>query len=155
MLAHIALSPQGAEFNLRNALPQLPLCLDLRVSSNPPYLFNRTGLFYKHRCHWFSESAFSFKSSENIHSQTVRARELIFWEKGHLPPPVICHMSCVMCNVSCVMCHVSCVMCQKLDVMCQKEKNKNKKYEQSGETSGWRVYYLWGYSSIYLFKVWV
>ena len=29
-------------------------------------------------------------SSKHLHSQTVRARELTFWEKVHLPPPLTC-----------------------------------------------------------------
>ena len=37
-------------------------------------------------------------SSEHIHSQTIRARDLKFWEKVHLPPPVMRHMSCVTCH---------------------------------------------------------
>ena len=46
-------------------------------------------------------SSFSSKSSEHLHSQTVRAREIQFWEKDHLPPPpVTCHVSHVGCHVS-------------------------------------------------------
>ena len=52
-----------------------------------------------------SESAFSSKSSEHLHSQTLRARELTFWEKFHLNPPVTCYVSHVMCHMSCVTCH--------------------------------------------------
>ena len=50
----------------------------------------------------------------NLHSQTVRARMLKFWEKVHLPPPVTCHhvtKSPVRCHVSRVICHVSHVGC--------------------------------------------
>ena len=50
-------------------------------------------------------------SSEHLHSQTVRARELKFWKKVYLPPSVMCHMSCVTCHVSHVMYHISCVTC--------------------------------------------
>ena len=32
-------------------------------------------------------------SSKHLHSQAVRARELTFWEKVHLLPPVTCHVS--------------------------------------------------------------
>ena len=42
------------------------------------------------------------KSSNYLHSQTVRARDLKFWDNVH-------HHLCVMCHVSCVMCHMSCV----------------------------------------------
>ena len=34
----------------------------------------------------------------HLQSQTVRARELKFWEKVHLPPAVTCHLSCVTCH---------------------------------------------------------
>ena len=37
--------------------------------------------------------------------QTVEARDLTFLEKGHLPPPVMCHVSSVPCHMSHVMCH--------------------------------------------------
>ena len=57
-------------------------------------------------------------SSVHLHSQTGRARELKFWDKVHLPPPVVCHVSDVMCHVSCVMCHVSCVTCHVSCAMC-------------------------------------
>ena len=42
-------------------------------------------------------------------SQSIRARELKFLEKLHLPPPFMCHVSHVTCNVSYVTCHLSCV----------------------------------------------
>ena len=38
--------------------------------------------------------------------QTVRARELKFWMKVHLPQPFMCHVSHVMCHMSCVTCHL-------------------------------------------------
>ena len=41
----------------------------------------------------------------------MRARELNFWEKVHLPPSVTCNVSQVMCHMSNVMCpvwHVTC-----------------------------------------------
>ena len=43
--------------------------------------------------------------------QTVKARELTFLEKVHLPQPVTFYVSQVMCHVSHVMCHVSRVTC--------------------------------------------
>ena len=39
-------------------------------------------------------------SSEHLHSQTIRARELKFWENVHPPPCVTCHMSRVRSQVS-------------------------------------------------------
>ena len=39
----------------------------------------------------------------------MRARELKFWEKAHLPIPVMCQVSHVTCHVSPVTCHMSCV----------------------------------------------
>ena len=46
--------------------------------------------------------SFSSKSSEHLLSQTIRARELTFCEKVHLPhlSHVMCHMSCVTFNFS-------------------------------------------------------
>ena len=46
-------------------------------------------------------------TTHKYHSQTVRARELTFWEKVHLPPPVTCHVSHVMCYMSRITCHMS------------------------------------------------
>ena len=43
--------------------------------------------------------------------QTVRARELKFWENVHTPPCVTCQVSCIMCHVSGVTCQVSHVRC--------------------------------------------
>ena len=48
-------------------------------------------------------------SSDHLHSQTVRARELKFCEKDHLPPPVICHLSPVTFHLS----HVTCLVTNK------------------------------------------
>ena len=42
---------------------------------------------------WLSRWSFVGISSEHLHSQTLRARELKFWEKVHLPSPVMCHLS--------------------------------------------------------------
>ena len=61
-----------------------------------------------------SESSFVKISSTNLHSVTVRARELKFWEKVHFPPPVICHVSHVTCHVSRVTCHMSHVRCHMI-----------------------------------------
>ena len=58
-----------------------------------------------------NNSSFVEISSEHLHYQTVKARELQFWEKVHLPQPVLCHMSRVTCHVSPVTCHVSHVTC--------------------------------------------
>ena len=58
-----------------------------------------------------SQSSLVKISSSKLHSQKVRAREMTFLKKVHLPPPVMCQMACVICHVSCVSCHVSCVTC--------------------------------------------
>ena len=50
-------------------------------------------------CQSVSRWPFVKISSNHIHSKTVRARKLKFWEKVHLPPPVICHVSHVMCHI--------------------------------------------------------
>ena len=42
--------------------------------------------------------------SSNLHSQTVRAKELKFGEKVHLPPSVMWHMSHIPCQVSILPC---------------------------------------------------
>ena len=39
-------------------------------------------------------------SSKHLHSQTVRARELKFWPKVHLPPPVSWHVSHIPYHMS-------------------------------------------------------
>ena len=49
---------------------------------------------------WLIQSSFSFQSSRHHHFQTVRARELTFWENVHPSPPT-CHMSRVTCHVLC------------------------------------------------------
>ena len=78
-------------------------------------------------------------SSEHLHAQTVQARELQFLEKVHLPPPVMCHVTCVMFLVSCVMCHMSWVAKKYIY-----KKNIIKKYGQSGGSCWWRVCYQRG-----------
>ena len=40
-----------------------------------------------------SQWSFVNISSKHFHSQTVRAKDLQFWEKVYLPPPVTCHVS--------------------------------------------------------------
>ena len=44
------------------------------------------------------------------YSQTIKAKELKFWEKGHLLPSVTCQMSCVTFRKSHVTCNMSIVM---------------------------------------------
>ena len=56
---------------------------------------------------WLSESSVVKISSQHPHSQTVGARYLKFWENVHLPPSVMCHLSCVMRHMSHVTCEVS------------------------------------------------
>ena len=58
-----------------------------------------------------SQSAFSSQSSRYHKSQTIRARELKFWENVHPPQHVTCHVSRVTCHVSRVTCHMSRVTC--------------------------------------------
>ena len=41
----------------------------------------------------FPNSSFAKVSSKHLHSQTIKTRELKFWEKGHLPQPIMCHLS--------------------------------------------------------------
>ena len=83
----------------------------------------------------FSQSSFSSRYSWYHKSQTVRARELKFWENVH--PPQTCHMSCVTCHVPChvsdVTCHVSHVTFLFFII-----------FGQSGEAYWWRVCYQWG-----------
>ena len=58
-----------------------------------------------------SQSSFVKIPSTNLHSQTVKVRELTFWEKVHLPPPVTCQVSHVtrhMSHVTCQLLHVTC-----------------------------------------------
>ena len=72
------------------------------------------GLSKKNLCHsaltdLFSNSSFVTISSNNLHSETIRARVLKFWEEVPLPLPlpVICHASHIICYVSHVTCHLS------------------------------------------------
>ena len=69
------------------------------------------GLFYKHLFHWFIQSFINSVSqpfpSEYHQSQTIRVRELKFWENVHPPQHVTCHMSPVMCHKTNVTCQVS------------------------------------------------
>ena len=64
-------------------------------------------LFYKHLHHSLIDSPISSKSSKHLHSQTVRARELKFGEKVHLPPHVMCLMSHFTFYMSHFTCHMS------------------------------------------------
>ena len=49
-------------------------------------------------------------------SQVMKARELKFWEKVHLPPPVMCQVSRVTFHVSLFTCHFSRVTCHMSNV---------------------------------------
>ena len=49
---------------------------------------------------WLGMWPFSSQSSKHHNSQTVRARELKFWENAHPPPHVTCHVSRVTCRMS-------------------------------------------------------
>ena len=66
--------------------------------------------------HWVTESSFFSKTSKYHKSQTVRARDMNFWDNVHHPLFVMCHMSCVAYHF----------------------------FLQSGWTSSWRVCYRWG-----------
>ena len=49
----------------------------------------------------------SSKSSEHVHSQTIRARKLNCLENVHSTPCVKCHVSHVTYHMSYFMCHIS------------------------------------------------
>ena len=55
--------------------------------------------------------SFFSESSKPLHSQTVQARDVKFWENVHLPTCVMCLVSCVVCHVSHITCHMSKVTC--------------------------------------------
>ena len=80
------------------------------------------GLLYKHHSHWFIHKIilrwFSSKSSKHYKSQTVKARELNFWENVYPIKHFTCHMSSVTCDMSCIMCHSACVMCHMSCATC-------------------------------------
>ena len=65
---------------------------------------NRPGIAGAH-----STSQWSVSSQSSSLSQTVKAKEQIFWENVHPLPCVICHVSCVTCHISHVTCHIWCV----------------------------------------------
>ena len=69
--------------------------------------------------HSLSDWSVSSKPSKHYYTQTVKARELKFWENDHPPPSVTCHVSSVRCQVLCVRCHMSHVRCHMSGVMCQ------------------------------------
>ena len=68
------------------------------ILQTPPSLIN-----------YLIESPFSPKPSKHHYTQTMRDRELTFWENIIPLPCVTCKMSCVTCQVSCVGCHVELV----------------------------------------------
>ena len=81
------------------------------------------GLFYKQLSNSFIQSgAFSFRSSKHHNSQTIRARELIFFTEWSR---VMYHVSCVTCNLSHVNCQVSPVTYKK---NCIKKKSCTKNW---------------------------
>ena len=100
-------------------------------------------------------------SSEHLHCQTVRARELKFWEKVHLPPSVMCHVSCVMCHVSSVICHPSSVTCHMSDPRYNKNKKKSDKVVKLGgflllskKLSQDFLRTFWGFSEDFMWTCW-
>ena len=66
-----------------------------------------------------SQSSFSSRYSQHHKSQTIRAKELTFWENVHPTPCVMCHLSPVTCYLSHVACHMSPVTCHLSSVKCQ------------------------------------
>ena len=72
--------------------------------------------------HTFINSSFSSKPSKYHYTQSIRAKELKFWENFH-------HVSHVRCQVSGVRCLVSYISF----------------FGQSGGASRWRVYNQQGY----------
>ena len=78
--------------------------------------------------------------SIHCYSQTIRARELKFWENAHPTPCVMGHMSRVTCHVSLVTCHMSYVILL-FYILIFFFLSKN--FLQSGRASRWRVCYQW------------
>ena len=77
---------------------------DISISLNVPGSVLQTSLLLID-----SVSQYSFLkiSSKHLPSQTLRARELTFSEKVHLPSPVMCHAKQVMCQIWRVTCQMS------------------------------------------------
>ena len=65
-----------------------------------------------------SRSSFYSESSNHHKFSTVKAMNLKFLEKVHLPSTVTCQVSHVMCPMSCVTCHLSHVTCHLSHVTC-------------------------------------
>ena len=59
-----------------------------------------------------TEWSFPSRSYKHHNAQTIRARELQFWENVHPTTCVSCHLSHVTCLISYVTCHMSSVKCQ-------------------------------------------
>ena len=68
--------------------------------------------------HSFSQPSFSSKSSKCLHSKTVIAMELKFWENVHRTLCVTCHVSHITCHVPLVTCHLSHVTFRVSHVTC-------------------------------------
>ena len=106
---------------------------------------------------WVSQSSFSSRYSQHHDSQTVRARELKFWENVHPTPCVMCHLSHVTCHISPVTCHLSPAKCPKnLYFFHTKKKivffNLVQKNGQSGVASRWRVCYQQGLPRLFFWR---
>ena len=92
-----------------------------------------------------TDSSYVKISSPKLHSQTIRARELKFWEKVHHPPlHVMCQVSHVTCHISGVTCHMSCVTCHMSQFFFLFYLFIYLFFGQSGEASRWRVCYQRG-----------
>ena len=97
-----------------------------RVLWPPEFLFLLTTLILRFKKKFFRPQNFYFKGHKfssltktffnrpcvaGAVLQTIRARELKFFENFHHPQHVMCHMLHVTCYMSHVMCRMSCVTC--------------------------------------------
>ena len=73
---------------------------------------------------WLSNSSFVKISLKHCLSQTMRSREMNFWENVHHVSFVTYHVAHVTCHISCVTCHIWCVMltiiCYQIKQSCRK-----------------------------------
>ena len=93
----------------------------------PDLTFNRPGVAGKalqtplSLIDWLIHSfrgPFSSKFSTYHYPQTVRAKEMKFWENVHTTPSVTCDVSQFICHMSHIRCHMSCC---NLNVLKKKE----------------------------------
>ena len=67
--------------------------------------------------HSFKRWSFCSELSWHCLSQTVRAKELSFWENAHPPAHVTCQVSHVRCQVSHVTCHYVLCICTHKNII--------------------------------------